>query len=70
MPQLVLEANEAVERAGIGVRVVNLLVQINYHHHDGEMNAILVSLKLPKRVETFFGTCVVVWVTMINLVAL
>jgi len=71
VPQLVLEANEAVERAGIGVRVVNLLVQINYHHHDGEMNAILVSLKLPKCVETFFGTCVVVlWVTMINLVAL
>lgn len=60
MPQLVLEANEAVERAGIGVRVVNLLVQINYHHHDGEMNAILVSLKLLKRVETFSGTCVVV----------
>ena len=55
-----LEANEAVERAEIGVRVVNLLVQINYHHHDGEMNAILVSLKLPKRVETFSGTCVVV----------
>ena len=55
-----LEANEAVGHAGIGVRVVKLLVQINYHHHDGEMNAILVSLKLPKRVETFFSTCVVV----------
>lgn len=55
-----LEVDEAVGHAGIGVRVVNLLVQVNYHHHDGEVNAILASLKPLKCVETFVGSCVVV----------